>query len=93
MRPLAPGSFELRKEIQGLFRSQHNLYYSVDPWMEANVVVSGTGDEQRQAVQFLLMDTCTCVLDHLPKAIEHATGEVDPRISNLLNHDHLQREH
>ena len=92
MRPLAPDSFLYREEIPGLLRSHQDLYYAIDPWMEANMGVSGTGEAQRRTIQFLLMDTCTCVLDHLPKAIAHATGEVDQRIASLLNHKHFKHD-
>ncbi len=63
----------------------------VGAWMEANDVVSGEGREVEARIQFLLMDTCTCVLDHLRAAVAHATKEVDPRVLHLLDHEHLKK--
>ena len=86
MRPMAPESFLLRRHIRDLFDHRHEAAYPLDHWMEANLVVSGMGEEHARAVQFLLMDTCTCVLDFLPEAVRHATQEVDARVLALLKH-------
>ena len=68
------------------------LEYPVDHWIEANLVVSGSGAEQENAISFLLRDTCTCVLDYLPSAIAHAKKSVDPRITALLHHKHFDQK-
>ncbi len=41
------------------------------------------------------MDTCTCVLDHLPTAIAEAVKRgktVDPRVKKFLEHEYLQKK-
>lgn len=91
LRPLAPESYQFRRAIRQALGTYGNVTYPVDHWMEANLVVSGSGPEHDQAVQFLLMDTCTCVLDVLEDALAHATGEVDPRILALRNHPHFRK--
>lgn len=89
MRPLAPESFQHRRAIRRALGAHGDVVFPVDHWMEANLVVSGTGPERDQAVDFLLRDTCTCVLDVLETAISHAPGPVDERILALRNHPHL----
>ncbi|MFA7681664.1 MAG: hypothetical protein WCX61_01390 [Candidatus Peribacteraceae bacterium] len=88
MRPFGALSYETWREIDQLLHEQGGMYTSsaIDPWMEANFVVSGEGPMVEQRIQFLLTDTCTCVLEHLPAAIANATRPVDPRISKLLEH-------
>jgi hypothetical protein len=89
LRPLPHRILALRREIHLLLHGGP-LSYPVDHWLEANLVVSGEGPAADEARDFLLRDTCTCVLDHLPAAITHAAGPVDPRISALLAHPYLQ---
>lgn len=67
-----------------------DLDMEIGPWIEANFVVSGEGPDKERKIRFLLMDTCTCVLDHLKNAIAHAQGPVDSRILNLLQHKHFR---
>ncbi len=92
MRPLAPESFLLREEIKRLLVKNIYLHFAIDAWMEANMVVSRDGNEKEQAIQFLCTDTCTCVLDHLSGAIEHAIGQVDARILKLLNDEYFTKK-
>lgn len=89
LRPLAPESFQHRRAIRNALGSYGDIVFPVDHWMEANLVVSGTGPEHDQAIQFLLRDTCTCVLDVLETALANASGPVDPRILALRNHPYL----
>lgn len=85
MRPFAPISHSTWEEINRLLSMHGILKYDVGSWIEANFVVSGEqGPDLERRIQFLLMDTCTCVLEHLPKAIEHAEKNVDPRILGLM---------
>lgn len=58
--------------------------YDVDHWLEAQSTVNADDPEVAATIDFLLRDTCTCVLDHLPTAIAHAKGPVDPRILALV---------
>jgi hypothetical protein len=89
MRPLAPESYQYRRAIRHALGVHGGVLFPVDHWMEANLVVSGSGQEHDRAIRFLLMDTCTCVLDILETAIAHAPGPVDPRILALREHPHL----
>jgi hypothetical protein len=86
LRPFAPISFEVEQQIKRLLHHQnrYSLALRAGPWMEAEAVVSGTGSEVERRILFLLRDTCTCVLEHLPTAIAHATKEVDLRILSLV---------
>jgi hypothetical protein len=94
MRPFGVISDDTEREIHLLLheRGMNAVTLGIGCWMEANFVASGEGDQVERKIQFLLGDTCTCVLDHLPKAIEHATRPVDPRISALLNHEYLRKK-
>jgi len=93
MCPFAPISYGTEREIDALLhqRGRSSIDYRINSWMEANDVVSGEGGHVERRIQFLLRDTCTCVLDHLPKAVEHATKPVDPRVLKLLEHKYLQK--
>lgn len=93
MRPFAPISADIERQIQSLLtqRGLSLIETRIGSWLEANDVVSGTGPEVEARIQFLLMDTCTCVLDHLEAAITHATKPVDPRVLNLLNHPYYKK--
>ena len=91
MRPFGMISAKTWENIDALLGG-NLIGLSIDPWIEANFVVSGTGDEAEKRIKFLMQDTCTCVLDHLPKAIEHSILGVDPRILALLDHPHLQKK-
>lgn len=92
MRPLFPISYDTERQVDHLLRErgQSSIGYGINSWMEANDVVSGTGPEVERRIQFLLGDTCTCVLDHLPAAIAHATKDVDPRIAALMSHEYVR---
>ena len=94
MRPFGVIALETEREIQRLLRQRgkSTIHYAIGPWMEANFVASGEGPNVEQRIQFLIMDTCTCVLDHLRKAIENATKPVDPRILGLLQREYLQKK-
>ncbi|MEN9561628.1 MAG: hypothetical protein RIQ56_901 [Candidatus Parcubacteria bacterium] len=85
MRQFGKISYETERQIEKMLfehgRSPTSL--GIGCWLEANFVVTGSGPILERRIQFLLMDTCTCVLEHLPKAIEHATNEIDPRIRAL----------
>jgi hypothetical protein len=84
MRPFFRISHDTGKAIIDLLRKRNIRTYDVDHWMEANYVVSGDiGPEREARIQFLMMDTCTCVLAHLPKALEFAVDGVDARILAL----------
>jgi len=93
MRPFAPITQETEEAIEELLRAAgtNAIKTRIGSWLEANDVVSGTGPEVERRIQFLMMDTCTCVLDHLPAAIAHATKEVDPRVRALLGHEYLKQ--
>ena len=87
MRPFAPISNATEDAIDRLLykNGRGSLGLRIGPWMEANFVVAGSGPELERRIKFLMGDTCTCVLEHLPKAIEHAAGiTVDARILALL---------
>ena len=81
-------------EINELFHERGAQFRGLDLhcWIEANFVVAGEGPDLERHIAFLLRDTCTCVLDHLPKAIESAGKPVDPRIAALLNHEYFKQE-
>lgn len=91
MRPFFPITQETEELIRRALsaKGRSAVMYGIGSWMEANDVVSGTGPEVERRIQFLLHDTCTCVLDHLPAAVAHATKEVDPRVAALLSHPYL----
>lgn len=93
MRPFAPISYETEREIKALLHQGGRSFigYRIDSWMEANDVASGEGGHVERRIQFLLENTCACVLDHLPKAVAHATKPVDPRVLKLLEHKYLQK--
>ncbi len=93
MRPFGVITRETEYQIEALLRPHdiHILHLGISAWIEANEVVSGSGPSVERRIQFLLLDTCTCVLDHLPAAIKNATKEVDPRVQNLLSHPYLQK--
>lgn len=85
MRPFYPISFEVQHEIDRLL-GEIGLEITamrLDCWWEANFAVSGSGPQHTFIVHSLLVDQCPCVLSHLPKAIEHAMGTVDPRLIKL----------
>lgn len=92
LRPLAPVTYETEEQVKLLLfrRGQSSLATWVGSWFEANDVVLNSGDHVERRIQFLLHATCICVLDHLPQAIAHATGPVDPRIRMLLEHPYLR---
>jgi|GEM_PF-3161806 len=94
LRPFAPVSYEVEEQVKSLLyrKKQSSLATWVGSWFEANDVVLGEGDHVERRIKFLLRDTCTCVLDHLPAAIGHAKRSVDPRILALLNHPYLQKK-
>lgn len=87
MRPFAPISEQTEGAIESLLgnRGKHTLFLRVNGWIEANAVVQTPteypGVEAR--IRFLCMDTCTCVLEHLPEAIKHAKGPVHPIVLAL----------
>ena len=93
MRPLGLVSTQVGLAVESILHAQGkgDLASCVSNWVEANVVTSSEEPDCARRIAFLLMDTCTCVLDYLPKAIEHAPGPVDPRILNLLNHKHFHK--
>ncbi len=62
----------------------------IGSWIEANVVVSGEPDDRAGRLEFLLRDTCTCVLAHLPEAIRHASGDVDERVLRLIQSENTR---
>ena len=87
MRPFAPISGEIEGRIASLLgkREKHSLFFTVSGWLEANAVVC-TPDEYpgvEARIRFLCIDTCTCVLDHLPEAIKHAKGPINPIVLAL----------
>ena len=87
MRPFAPISQEIEGKIELLLgkRKKHSLFSTVSGWLEANAVVC-TPDEYpgvEARIRFLCIDTCTCVLDHLPEAIKHAKGPINPIVLAL----------
>lgn len=86
MRPFGIISTATQRQINAILheRSQFSKGLSFDSWIEANIVVSGEMPDRENRIAFLLMDTCECVLEHLPEAIAHATGPVDERILALL---------
>lgn len=92
MRPFGVISCETELAIKYLLRKRGRSDTSLDIgcWMEANFVASGEGTHLERRILFLMGDTCTCVLEHLPKAIAHATKPVDPRIRGLLDHEYFQ---
>ncbi|MFH0851373.1 MAG: hypothetical protein V1876_01345 [Candidatus Peregrinibacteria bacterium] len=94
LRPFAPVSYETEEQVRLLLmRGEHcSLAMDAGCWFEANDVVSGDGGNVERRIQFLLRDTCTCVLDHLPQAIAHARHPVDRRISTLLGHPYLKKK-
>lgn len=94
MRPFGVISLETERKINELLHAQgkSTIHYGINSWMEANFVVSGEGPNVERRIQFLMMDTCTCVLDHLPAAIKHASKPVDPRILGLLEHEYLKKK-
>jgi hypothetical protein len=73
-------------------RNFGSLGARVCSWFEANVVVSGDESDREKAIQWLQRDTCTCVLEHLPNAVENATGLIDPRVTNLFDHPFFQKQ-
>jgi len=85
MRPLAPISYEVQKQIDILFTEKglDTPRRALHQWWEANFAVSGRGPHHEFTVNFLLDDPCTCVVPHLIAAIEHSTGDVDPRLIAL----------
>ena len=93
MRPFGVISQDTEREIDRILHQKgtSGLEKGIGPWIEANEVVSGKGAHVERRIQFLLMDTCTCVLDHLPTAIDHATKDVDPRIQQLLKHKYFSK--
>ena len=93
MRPLGIISSKTERAVEIILLTQKNrgLYLDVGPWVEANIVTSGEGMDRETRIQNLLSDTCTCVLDHLRKAIEHAPGKVDERILALFDHEHFKK--
>ncbi|SRR3989339_201413 len=96
MRPFGVISLETEEEIDRLLRAQGKgkniCHYGIDSWMEANFVASGEGPDIERKIRFLMMDTCTCVLAHLPAAIKHASRPVDPRILGLLEDDYFKKK-
>ncbi len=99
MRPFAPITHETQHRIDVLL-TEAGVSLSVriylGPWFEANEVAEGGDDPHvERRIRFLLMDTCTCVLDHLPTAIAEAEKRgktVDPRVKKLLDHDYLKKK-
>lgn len=95
MRPLAPISWATSEAIASILYTQQkgNVALAIGPWVEANNVVSTEKSlEQELRIRFLLRDTCTCVLDHLETAMQHAPGPIDQRIVGLLQHEYLQKK-
>lgn len=89
LRPFGIISSEMERKISDILgsRNQYSIVLSIGPWVEANVVVSGEKKDRERRITILLRDVCECVLEHLPKAIEHATEDVDPRVLALLKSD------
>ena len=87
MRPFAPISYEVQRRVFYLFRAigLDSISTGFQSWWEANFVVSGSGPLHARRIDFLVGDPCTFVLPHLPAAIEHAKGDVDPRLIELLD--------
>lgn len=99
MRPFAPIGRETQRKIEHLLREagvSMNVRTYLGPWFEANEVVEDNSDPHvERRIKFLLMDTCTCVLDHLPTAIAEAEKRgktVDPRVKKLLDHEYLHKK-
>lgn len=99
MRPFAPIAVETQRRIQELLREagvSPSVRTYLGPWFEANDVVEDPADPYvKKRIRFLLADTCTCVLDHLPIAIDEAKKRgktIDPRIEKLLDHPHLAKK-
>ncbi len=99
MRPFAPITHETQRRIDVLLIEAEvpfNVRIYLSPWFEANDVVEDPEDPYvKRRIQFLLMDTCTCVLDHLPTAIAEAVKRgktVDPRVKKFLEHEYLQKK-
>ncbi len=83
MRPFAPISYETQHQIDQLLREKGLTSTGLHCWWEANFAVSGNGPHHEHALRFLIMDLCTCVVPHLPDAIDNATNEVDKRLIAL----------
>lgn len=89
MRPIGCISSDMTSAVQLLLRraGRQEIAQEVGEWAEANIVVAGEPDDRERRIDFLLRDTCTCVLAYLPDAIANAAGgPVDPRIVALLQH-------
>ncbi len=94
MRPIGAITTETERRVQDVLRARGAslVHLQFGCWVEANIVTGLPSDDREKRIRFLLMDTCTCVLDHLPNAVEHAPGPVDARALELLKHPHLTRQ-
>jgi len=86
MRPFSPVSDETSDQIRNVLMTQDRLGLSlhIGSWLEADVVVNGNDARAERRIQFLLSDTCSCVLQYLPEAFKHAVQPIDPRIQALI---------
>ena len=94
MRPLGYISTRTQRAVEAVLRARGNrsLGLWVGSWIEANIVTGPPTDDREHRIRFLLMDTCTCVLEHLEAAIAHAPGDVDPRILELRKHPYFREK-
>ncbi len=97
LRPFAPVTRETEDRIQRLCTERgvpSRVRSLLGPWFEANDVAGGEGERVKRRIDYLMLDTCTCVLDHLPIAIAEAQNRgktVDSRVLGLLDHEYLKK--
>lgn len=90
MRPFGAIPFDIGTQVKDLLsehgRSRQKFRFGA--WMEAQQYAFGDPAMKDKIQFFVSVDRCTCVLAHLPKAIELAEADgkrVDQRIRSLFS--------